>query len=148
VIVPHRLRLVILRVSGILLVVLGILHLAVTPHIAHLLQRAVMPNAVDWLTAPMLLNHVVVGILLLPLGVLTAYAAPDAARGVRWALIVCRIAAVTIASLPPTLFVLMGTRYFGAFPFQIATGIVCAASALLLCAAFWPMARPSDVTDV
>jgi hypothetical protein len=141
---PYRLRLEILRISGVMLVVLGCLHLAVTSHIAQLVRRGALENAIDWLTPPMLLNHVVVGILLLPLGILTVYAAPEATRGVRWALMVCRTTAVTIASLPPTLFALMGSRYFGAVPFQIATGIVCVVSGVLLCAAFWPTARQID----
>ena len=139
---PSRLRLVILMLSGVLLVALGVLHLAVTPHIARLLQRGASAGEAEWLTPPMLLNHVVVGILLLPLGALTAYAAPHAAHGVRWALVVSRVTAVTVATLPATVFALMGTRYFGAMPFLIATGIACAVSVTLLIAAFWPAPRP------
>jgi hypothetical protein len=128
----------------VLLIVLGGLHLAVTPHIAHLIERGTSPEAAAWLTPPMLLNHVVVGILLLPLGGLIAYAAPHAAAGTRWALIVSRVIALTVASLPPTLFVVMGTRYFGAAPFLCATAIVCTVSVTLLLAAFWP---PSQTID-
>lgn len=116
---------------------LGLLHLAVTPIIARLVQRGAAADAVDWLTPPMLLNHVVVGILLLPLGVLVFYAAPHAASATRWAVVVTRTVAVTIAALPPTLFFLMGRRY-SAVPFQLATAIVCVASLILLVAAFWP----------
>jgi hypothetical protein len=135
-----RVRLRILFVSGVLLTLLGALHLAVTPLIVHMLRNGLSPGAVAWLTPPMLLNHVVVGILLFPLGVLTVYASSDAASGVRWAVIVTRVIAVTIATLPPTLFALMGSRYFGAVPFRVATAIVCAASVTLLVAAFWPAA--------
>ena len=131
-------RLIILRLSGVLLVALGGLHLGVTPFIARMVQRGAALDAVDWLTPPMLLNHVVVGVLLLPLGSLIYYAAPYAAAGARWALIVSRSIAVAIATLPPILFLLMGTRYFGAVPFQIAAGIVCVASMTLLIVAFWP----------
>ena len=134
-----RWRLHILRVGGILLVILGALHLAVTPVIADLVARGVSANAAGWLTPPMLLNHVLVGILLLPLGCLIAYAAPHTAAGARWALIVSRVIAVTVAALPPTLFLVMGTRYFDAVPFLIATGIICVASAAVMLAAFWPV---------
>ena len=93
----------------------------------------------------MLLNHVVVGILLLPLGVLTIYAAPHDAS---WAKIVTRVVALAVATLPATLVWLMGTRYFTAVPFQAATAIVCVASLTLLAAAFWPSAgRPTGVTE-
>jgi hypothetical protein len=78
-----RVRGLILRLAGILLIVLGGLHLAVTPQIQRLVQRGISPEAADWLTPPMLLNHVVVGILLLPLGALITYAAPHAAAGTR-----------------------------------------------------------------
>jgi hypothetical protein len=130
-----RVRVFVLRASGFLLCALGLLHLAVTPIIARLIAGAALPAAVGWLTPPMLLNHVVVGILLVPLGVLTVYAAPHAAS---WAKVVTRAVALTVATLPPTLFWLMGTHYFGAVPFQIATSLVCVASLTLLAAAFWP----------
>ncbi|MGZ6071313.1 MAG: hypothetical protein ACXWK8_08845 [Myxococcaceae bacterium] len=121
-----------------LLLALGLLHLAVTPFIVRMLQDGAAPGAAGWLSPPMVLNHVVVGILLLPIGALVAYAARDAAEGARWALVVTRSIAVAIAALPPTLFQVMGTRYFQAVPFRIAAIIVCLASVVLLLAAFWP----------
>lgn len=133
-----RLRLITLRFGGVLLVALGVLHLGVTPFIARMVRDGAVPSAVDWLTPPMLLNHVVVGVLLLPLGGLIYYAAPHAAAGVRWALVVSRSIAVAIATLPLVLFSLMGARYFEAVPFRIAAAIVSAASLILLLVAFWP----------
>ncbi|MSR63454.1 MAG: hypothetical protein EXS08_13505 [Planctomycetes bacterium] len=146
---PPHLRRVILGLSGALLCALGVLHLAVTPFIARMVQDGAAPSAVDWLTPPMLLNHVVVGVLLLPLGGLTYYAAPHAASGSRWALVTVRSIAVAMATLPPILFSLMGTRYFGAVPFRIAAGIVTVASLTLLLVAFWPAsaARPANEAD-
>jgi hypothetical protein len=133
-----RARLAILRVGGLLLVALGALHLAVTPAIAHLIAQSTSPAGAEWLRPPMLLNHVVVGILLLPLGGLTFYAAPGAARGEHWALVVSRVTAVAVATLPVTLVVVMGGRYFAAAPFVAATVILAAACLALLAAAFWP----------
>ena len=121
-----------------MLIVLGILHLAVTPLIARFIGQNVTVASADWFTPPMLLNHVLVGILLLPLGILTFYASPSAVLGERWALVVTRTSAVTVAVLPVTLFSLMGTRYFEAIPFVVATTIVCIAALALLAAAFWP----------
>ena len=138
-----RIRSGILRAGGVLLVALGVLHLVVTPQIARLIQGSTSTQAAVWLMPPMLLNHIVLGILLLPLGGLTFYAAPYAARGERWALVVSRATATAIAALPVTLFVLMGTRYFGAPPFVLATAILSGACLALLAAAFWPSARPS-----
>jgi hypothetical protein len=140
---------IILRLSGVLLVTLGVLHLGVTPFIARMVQDGATPSAVDWLAPPMLLNHIVVGILLLPLGILIYHAAPHAAAGVCWALVVSRSIAGAIATLPPILFFLMGTRYFGALPFRIAVAIVSVASMALLIVAFWPASgvRPAIETD-
>lgn len=118
-----------------MLVALGILHLAVTHHIVELLDN----NAEAWLKPPMLLNHVVVGLLLLPLGALTYYAAADAAGGVNWAIVVCRTTAATVATLPLAVFALMGRAYFGAPAFLVATALVTASAIVLNFAAFWPV---------
>jgi hypothetical protein len=137
------LRLLVLRIGGVLLLILGVLHLAVTPLIAQLIDRAATLEGAAWLTPPMLLNHVVVGILLLPLGGLTLYAAPDATAGVRWAIVTTRAVALTVATFPPVILLLMGTEYLAARPFLVAVGVACAAAVTLLLAAFWP-APPSE----
>src|SRR5262249_3406923 len=57
----------ILELGGVLLVVLGVLHLSVTPFISRFVRDSAAPGAAAWLEPPVLLDHVVVGILLLPL---------------------------------------------------------------------------------
>jgi hypothetical protein len=131
----------VLRTAGVLLFALGLLHLAVTPFIIRMLEDGATPGGAGWLSPPMVLNHVVVGILLLPIGGMVTYAAADAAAGARWALVVTRSISLAIAALPPTLFLVMGTRYFHAVPFLIAAITVCLASVALLLAAFWPGPR-------
>ncbi len=131
-------RKLILRIGGALLVVLGALHLAVTPIIRTMIENNTTAEAAQWLTPPMLLNHVVVGILLLPLGALTFYAAPFAVLGERWAVIITRLTAMTVTTLPIVVFLLVGVKYFRALPFLIAMIIVCCATIALLGAAFWP----------
>ncbi len=84
----------------------------------------------------MLLNHVLVGLLLLPLGYLTLYAAPHSAARAGWAQVIVRTTAVTVATLPATLLALMGTRYFNAPLFVLGTTLVIAAAVTLLVAAF------------
>jgi hypothetical protein len=130
-------RTLILRIGGVLLLLLGVLHLAVTPFIAQLVEQSATPDAIRWLMPPMLLNHVVVGILLLPLGALTLFAARDAATGARWAIVTTRVSALTVATFPPLIVLLMGARYT-AVPFMIAVGIACVSAIILLAAAFWP----------
>ena len=130
-----------LRGSGALLVLLGIVHLAATPHISSLIRHSTSAGGANRLIPPMLLNHVLVGVLLLPLGYLTFYAAPHSAARVAWAQIVVRTTAVTVATLPMTLLALMGVRYFDAPLFVFGAALVVAAAVTLLLAAF---SRPRD----
>ena len=125
-----------LRASGVLLLVLGIVHLAATPHISTLIRHSASSGAVDRLAPPMLLNHVLVGVLLLPLGYLTLYAARYSATGVAWAQVLVRTTAVTVAALPLTLLALMGVRYFQAPLFVLGFALVVAAAVTLLVVAF------------
>src|SRR4029077_17997123 len=105
-------RVRLLRGSGLLLLLLGIVHLVATPHIAALIRHSVSQGTADNLIPPMLLNHILVGVLLLPLGYLTVYAAPHAVNGASWAKVVVRTTALSFATLPFALFALMGTRYY------------------------------------
>ena len=91
----------------------------------------------------MLLNHILVGLLLLPLGFLTIYAAPHSDR---WAQMIVRTTAITVATLPLTLLWLMGVRYFDAPLFVVGFLLVVAASATLLLAAF-AKTRTTDSAD-
>ncbi len=116
-----------------LLLLLGIVHLVATPHIAALIRHSVSQGAADNLIPPMLLNHILVGLLLLPLGLLTFYAAPYSAP---WAQLIVRTTALTLATLPLTLLALMGVRYFDAPLFVVGFLLVVAASVTLLLAAF------------
>ena len=120
-----------------MLVGLGILHLAVTPIIIEVIRQNTAADRVEWFMPPMLLNHVVVGILLLPLGILTFYAASGAVAGERWALVVVRTISVSTMFLPAALLLLMGGRYFGALPFLIAAITISLASLMLIASAFW-----------
>ena len=134
-------RVRLLRGSGFLLLLLGIVHLVATPHIADLIRNSASTRAADNLIPPMLLNHILVGVLLLPLGFLTFYAAPHADR---WAQVIVRTTALTVATLPLTLLWLMGVRYFDAPLFVVGFFLVVAASLTLLLAAF---TRPRVAKD-
>ena len=130
-------RLRLLRGAGILLMTLGIIHLLATPHIATLVRDSASPASVRWLTPPMLLNHILVGVLLIPLGFLTAYAAPNAVDGASWAQVVVRTAALSVAALPVALFALMGTRYYFDAPlFVLGAALTVIVAVLLLIVAF------------
>ncbi|PYI93956.1 MAG: hypothetical protein DME97_03535 [Verrucomicrobia bacterium] len=128
-------RVRLLRGSGVLLILLGIVHLVATPHIAALIRHSTSTGTADELVPPMLLNHILVGLLLFPLGYLTFYAAPAAAASHAWAQVIVRATALTVATLPVTLLALMGVRYDAPL-FMLGTALVVVASAILLMAAF------------
>ena len=130
-------RLRLLRGAGILLVALGVVHLLATPHIATLVRQSASPASARWLTPPMLLNHILVGVLLIPLGYLTAYAAPHAVSGASWAQVVVRSIALSVATLPVILFALMGTSYYLAAPlFVLGAALTVTVAVILLIVAF------------
>ena len=64
----------VLRTSGLALMLASAIHLIATPEIPHLLD-GLSPEARGFAVGPMLLDHVLVGILLLPLGFTTWLAA-------------------------------------------------------------------------
>jgi hypothetical protein len=85
----------------------------------------------------MLLNHILVGVLLIPLGYLTTYAAPHAVSGASWAQVVVRTTALSVATLPVALFALMGQRYFFAAPlFVLGAALTVIIAVTLLVVAF------------
>lgn len=128
-----------LRAVGALLIILGFVHLAATPHIPLLLRgspRAVYQQAVG----PTLLNHVLVGILLLPLGYTTWLAAVAAERGQVWAKRVLGVNTVVVFSLPLGVAVFMRRpEYYRAPLFLTGVGLVAAIS-LFMATAAWILA--------
>lgn len=131
------LRLRLLRGGGAALVILGLVHLLATPHIATLIRRSTSATVAEWLTPPMLLNHVLAGVLLIPLGYLTVYAAPHSVRGASWAQMIVRTVSISATSLPIALFSLMGRPYFLDAPlFVLGAGLTVVAALVLLAAAF------------
>ena len=64
------------------------------------------------------------------------YAARGAGANLTWAKVVVRTSALTVATLPVTLVLLMGASYFKAPLFMLGTALVVAAAAILLIAAF------------
>ena len=140
------LRLGLLRGAGLLLIALGIVHLVATPHIATLIQQSVSAESASRLTPPMLLNHVLVGVLLLPLGFLTLYAAPHAVSGATWARVAVRTTALAVATLPLALFAFMGTRYYFDAPLFVtgaALAVIVAVTLLVVAFTQWGRADPS-----
>ncbi len=125
-----------LRLAGGLLIALGLVHLIATPHIAHLLD-AMPPAARAFALGPTLLNHVLVGVLLLPLGFSTWLAAAEAQVGETWAKRLLAANAATLLILPALIIALMRQpAYYRAPLFLIGVALV-AAIAVIFAAGVW-----------
>lgn len=123
-----------LRLIGLLLVLLGVVHLIATPHIPRLLNgspRRVYQQAVG----PTLLNHVLVGILLLPLGFTTWLAAAPEENARPWARRVLIMNAAVVLTLPISVIVFMRLpQYYTAPLFLTGVGLVALISLLMIVA--------------
>ena len=120
-----------LRVVGALLIILGAVHLIATPHIPLLLRgspRAVYQQALG----PTLLNHVLVGILLVPLGYATWLAGPAAERGEAWGKRILVVNALAVFVLPVSVVAFMRRpEYYRAPLFLTGVGLVAVISFLM-----------------
>jgi len=116
---------------GVLLLALGVVHLIATPHIPLLLRGS--PRAVYQLAVgPTLLNHVLVGLLLLPLGYTTWLAATAGERGEAWAKHVLALNTLVVLAMPILVAVFMRRpEYYRAPLFLTGVGLVTAISLLM-----------------
>jgi len=125
-------------VTGVLLLIVAAIHLAVTPILKKtILDRALTPQQLSIVQPPFMLNHLVVGILLIPIGFITIYSAPALRADERWAWIVNFANGLTILSLPIVLALVMPVRDFQALPFLIAAGLITIAGITMTAALLW-----------
>jgi hypothetical protein len=137
-----------LVVEGAVLLVVAAIHLAVIPVLKAVLARQLTAVQMAQVWPPFLLNHAVVGVLLIPLGVSTIYAGLYVAEHQRWAYMIALLNAATVMALPVVLFLAMDLRQFQAVPFLIAVSLVCAAAISMIWPLLWVRAEfRDDVTQ-
>jgi len=135
----RRLRLCggIMVFDGVVLVAVAAIHLLVIPVLKRVVTEELTAGDMAWVWPPFLLNHAVVGVLLIPLGVSTIYAGVHLARRERWAHRIAVLNALTAMCLPVVLVVVMPGHYFHAKPFLIAAILVCVAAASMIGPLLW-----------
>src|SRR5216684_1383632 len=115
----------IISVTGSLLLIVAAIHLLVTPVLkSAILDRVLTPQELRVVSPPFLLNHIVVGILLIPLGFISLYTASGIRAGERWAWVINLAIGLTILSLPVVLVLVMRAEYFRAVPFLIEDALI------------------------
>lgn len=136
---------VLFRAMGALLLIVSAIHFAVTPTLMHsVLDGHVDAAAERIVRASFLLNHLVVGVLLVPVGLSTVFAAGGIVRGDCLARRIGWANAVAVAALPGVIAAVMGSReILSGGPFTFAVGLVVVA-ALALVGGMW-LTRPSRV---
>ena len=118
------------------MVLLGVVHLIATPHIPHLLDD-MPPKARDFAVGPTLLNHVLVGILLLPLGFTTWLAAAEDHLRQPWAKRTLIVNCLTVLTLPLMVVLLMRHPQYYQSPLFVAGVSLTALTAVMMAAAAW-----------
>jgi hypothetical protein len=121
--------------EGVLLLAVAAIHLLVIPVLKRVLARLLTRDDMAFVWAPFLLNHAVVGVLLIPLGVSTIYAGLHLKTRAVWAHRIGLLNAATVMCLPAVLFAVMDRSYFNALPFVIASVLVCVVAVSML----WPL---------
>jgi hypothetical protein len=121
--------------EGVLLLVVAAIHLLVIPVLKKVLARILTPHDMAFVWAPFVLNHAVVGVLLIPLGISTIYAGLHLKTRALWAYRIALLNAATVMCLPVVLFTVMDRSYFSALPFLIASVLVCLVAISML----WPL---------
>jgi hypothetical protein len=125
-----------LIIEGALLVVVAAIHLAMTAELGSIVARFMTPKAFAFVWPPYALDHVVVGILLFPIGLTTIICA----AGVRdcdvrmwW---IALVNALAILSMPIALALMIDVKYFLEAPAFLIAAIVISLVGLSM---LWPL---------
>ena len=113
------------QATGLLLILLGIIHLIATPFLVGWLSRQIRSDQASLAIAAVRLNHILVGILLLPLGISTFWSGK--ALGQSWGLRLAGLNALILLCLPMLLVTTMPLESLGAPLFRLAILVLMAA---------------------
>ncbi len=115
----------IISVTGVLLLIAAAIHLVVTPTLKRvILDRVLTAEQSLIVSPPFLLNHIVMGILLIPIGFTTIYCARGLRAGERWAWVICLANGLTILSLPIVLGLVMRPEHFRSPAFLMGASLI------------------------
>jgi hypothetical protein len=125
-------------VQGALLILVAIIHLAMTAEIGRIVAHNTTPRAFAFLWPPYALDHIVVGILLFPIGISTILCARGVSEGDVRARRIALANALAVLCLPLAVFVAVPREtLMNAPPFVAATLILVVTGLWML----WPLLR-------
>ena len=106
------------RILGIGVLGLGVLHLYATVLIRdHVLARIPDVGLRGFISFGYLLDHIVVGVLLLPIGFLMVWSSRALGNGERWAYVLNLVFSLTLLTFPPLILAVTAGSAFGASAF-------------------------------
>jgi hypothetical protein len=98
--------------DGVLLIILGFLHFLSTPVVHDWLERQLTIQTLRSIPMQFFLNHITIGMLLIPFGVSTLYSAAGIRVGHRWARAIALTNGLAVLLIPLFVLLIMGTQYF------------------------------------
>ena len=132
-----------MAVQGVLLIIVAIIHLVMTPEIGLIVARNTSVKAFAFLWPPYALDHVVVGILVIAIGVTTILCADGVPNGDVRARRIALANAAAILCLPIAVVAAVHLSVLlSAPPFLVATVLLALTGAWM----FWPILKPKKGT--
>ena len=127
----------ILMLDGFLLIVVSALYFLMTNMATTWLEERLSPLEKSEVEPIFRLNHIAVGILLIPLALSTFYCAWGVKKGQHWSRVVSLINGLSILALPATLSWFMGAQYYGSIMFLLATLLIVVIGITMLVPLVW-----------
>ncbi len=126
------------RVLGALVVAVALLHLYATVLIQdHVLARIANPDLRAFVSSGYLLDHVLVGIFMLPMGFLMWWSAPALRQGRHWALVVNLSFSLAIVTTPVVIGWLMVGPEYRSIAFSAAAAAMAVTGVVACALLFW-----------
>ena len=137
----------ILMIDGIVLLVVAVLYFFLTDLALKWLDERLSPLEKPDVAPIFLMNHIAVGILLIPLALTTFYCAWGVKKGQHWSRIVSTVNGISILSLPVILSWFMGAQYYGSLLLLLATVLIAVVGITMLVPLFWFPKDKVEKTD-
>ena len=132
----------ILMLDGVVLLVVATLYFILTDRAIKWLAYRLTPLEYSEISPQFVLNHIAVGILLIPLALTTFYCAWGVRKGQHWSRVVSVINGLSVLSLPAVLSWFMGAQYYGSIFFLLASLLIILVGITMLIPLVW---FPKDI---
>jgi hypothetical protein len=126
----------ILALDGLLLLVVAVLYFALTDRATQWLTSILSPSEYSEVAPHFLLNHISIGVLLVPLALTTLCAAWGVKKGQGWSRIVSFINGISLLALPAVFWMSMGSQYYS-FVLSLAAILIVVIGITMLVPAIW-----------